>query len=110
MKQIYVESYYRNGYSRFMRYINHTLDHPKRESIEKRLAIIEFFDEFGAEATKKAFGKGRSTIYPWKQKLKQAGGKLSALAPGDKPPIHKRKRIVHPFILDFIIKYRAEHP
>ena len=55
MKQIYVESYYRNGYSRFMKYFNDILDHPKRESIEKRLEIIKFFDEFGAEATRKSF-------------------------------------------------------
>ncbi len=36
MKQIYIESYYRNGYSRFMKYILDILNHPKRESIEKR--------------------------------------------------------------------------
>lgn len=110
MKQIYVESYYGNGYSRFMQYINNILDHPKRESIEKRLEIIEFFDEFGTKATRKAFHKGRSTIYLWKQKLKNSSGKLSALAPGDKTPIHKRKRMVHPFIEHFITEYRSHHP
>ena len=110
MKQIYVESYYRNGYSRFMQYINNILDHPKRESIEKRLEIIEFCDEFGFEATRKAFGKGRSTIYLWKQKLKKSAGKLSALAPGDKTPLRKRKRVVHPFIEGFIVEYRSSHP
>ncbi len=110
MKQIYVESYYRNGYSRFMKYINNILDHPKRENIEKRLEVIGFFDEFGAGATRRAFGKSRSTIYLWKQKLKKAGGKLSALAPGDKTPIHRRRRIVRPFIEDFILDYRNNHP
>ncbi len=50
MKQIYVESYFRNGYSRFMKYIYNVINHPKRESIEKRLEIIKFFDEFGDEA------------------------------------------------------------
>ena len=109
MKQIYIESYYRNGYSRFMKYINNIINHPKRDIIQSRLETIQFFDEFGATATSKAFHKGRSTIYLWKQKLKQADGKLSALAPGDKTPIRKRKRIIHSFIVDFILKYRAEH-
>jgi putative transposase len=109
MKQIYVESYYRSGYSRFMQYINNIINHPRRESIEKRLEIIEFFDEFGAAATRRAFGKARSTLYLWKQKLKKANGKLSALAPGDKTPLHKRRRLVHPFIQDFIIEYRTRH-
>jgi len=65
LKQIYVESYYRNGYSRFMQHINDILNHPKREIIEQRLKVIEFCNEFGKEATKQAFGKGHSTIYLW---------------------------------------------
>ena len=93
-----------------MKYVHDVLDHPKRESIERRLEIIQFFDEFGAEATRRAFSKGRSSIYLWKQKLKKAGGKLSALAPGDKTPLHKRKRVVHPFIERFIVEYRTTHP
>ena len=110
MKQIYVESYYRTGYSRFMRYTNDILYHSQKEAIEKRLEIIKFFDDYGAEATRRAFGKGRSTVFLWKQKLKKSGGRLSSLAPGDKTPVHKRKRLVHPFILDFILKYRTDHP
>ncbi len=93
-----------------MKYVHDVFDHPKRESIERRLEIIKFFDEFGPEATRKAFHRSRSTSYLWKQKLKKADGKLSALAPGDKTPIHKRKRLVHPFIESFIVDYRTSHP
>ena len=110
MKQIYIESYYRNGYSRFMKYLEDITTHPKRIEIEKRINIIEFFDEYGVEATRKAFGKSRTTIYRWKQKLKKNGGKISSLAPGDTAPIHRRKRSVHPFIEEFIIEYRTAHP
>jgi len=110
VKQVYIASYFRNGYSRFMQCINNILDHPKRETIEKRLEIIQFFNDYGREATRRAFSKSRSTIYLWKQKLKKAGGKLSALAPGDKTPIHKRHRVVHPFIERFILEYRTTHP
>jgi putative transposase len=110
VQQIYIASYYGNGYYRFMKTILDINDHPKRKEIERRLEIIQFFDEFGAVATKKAFKKSRSTLYLWKQKLAKAGGRLSALAPGDKTPVHKRKRIVNPFIESFIIQYRLDHP
>ncbi len=93
-----------------MEYVADYLDHPLKAIIEQRLEIIKFFDDYGAEATKRAFGKGRSTIFLWKQKVKRSGGRLSSLTPGDKTPIRKRKRVVHPFIMDFIIKYRTDHP
>ena len=110
MKQIYLANYFRHGYYRLMQYLDDVLEHPDKEIIEQRLDIIKFFDEYGAKATRQAFKKSRSTIYLWKQKLAQSGGKLSALAPGDKTPLHKRKRKVHTFIDDFILKYRLAHP
>jgi putative transposase len=110
VQQIYIASYFKSGYSRFMQYVQDILNHPKRKEIEKRLEIIKFFDEFGAVATQRAFKKSRSTIYLWKQKLAETGGKLSALAPGNKTPLRKRKRLVHPLIEDFILKYRLAHP
>jgi putative transposase len=110
VKQIYVESYYRSGYIRFMEYIRDIQDHPQRQAIETRLKIIEFSKQYGLAATRSAFGRSRSTLYSWKHKLKQAGGKLSALATGNRAPLHKRRRVVHPFIQDFIIRYRSAHP
>jgi len=110
MKQIYVESYYRNGYSRFMKQSSKSINDSRQKIIEDRLRIIQFFDEFGAEATRKAFNKSRSTIYLWKHKLKKANGRIATLAPGSKAPIHRRRRIIHPFIEAFILKYRTDHP
>ncbi len=110
MKQIYIASYYRSGYTRFMKRVNDILDHPKRKEIEARLKIIEFYGDYGEEATRRAYGKSRSTIYLWKQKLKASGGKLSSLATGDKSPHHKRRRVINPYIESFIIAYRVNHP
>ena len=110
MKQIYIASYFRRGYSRLMKYVHDVFDHPKREAIEQRLETIKFCDEFGLKATKQAFGKSRSTIYLWKQRLRKSGGKLSALAPGDRTPKRKRHRLIDPFIERFIIEYRMVHP
>ena len=87
--------------------INH---HVGQEIIEERLKIIQFFDEFGAEATRKAFHKSRSTVYLWKQKLRKTNKRIAALAPGSRTPINRRRRSVHPFIKSFIIKYRTDHP
>ena len=110
MKQVYIAGYFRSGYSRLMKYVHDVFDHPKREAIEQRLATIKFCDEFGFKATKQAFSKSRSTIYLWKQRLRQSGGKLSVLAPGDRTPKRKRHRLINPFIERFIIEYRMVHP
>ena len=110
MKQIYVAHCFKKAYIHFMEYVADYLDNPQKEIIEQRLEILKFFDEFGMEATKRAFHKSRSTIFLWKKKLFDAGGKLSALAPGNRAPLHRRKRIVSPFIAQFIIDYRSRHP
>ncbi len=110
MKQIYVESYYRSGYSRWMQKIYDILSPPRRKELEEREKIIEFFDEYGSQATRKAFNKSRSTIYLWKQKLVSSKGKISSLAPGDKAPKNKRRRTLDPFIERFILDYRTRHP
>ena len=93
-----------------MQYINDILDHPQREYIETRLKTIAFCDKYGFEATRSAFGKSRSTIYLWKQKLRSSGGKLAALASGNRAPHHKRRRVIHPYISSFMIGYRTSHP
>lgn len=93
-----------------MQYLDDIIGNPHRKCIESRIEIIKFFDDFGTDATRRAFGKSRSTIYLWKQKLKKAGGKLSALEPANKSPIHRRHRVVHPFIERFIVLYRTAHP
>ena len=110
MKQIFVAMGSVKGYIHLMKLLNDVTGHPKRELIEKRMEIIKFFDEFGEDAARRAFGKSRSTIYLWKQKLKKADGKISALAPGDRAPKRNRHRMIDPFIEHFIIEYRTEHP
>lgn len=109
MQQIYVESYFKKGFRNLLRY-SYTMDHSKRDIIEKRLKIIEFFDEFGKRATEKAFGVSRSTVFLWKKKIKDSNGELSALAPLSKAPKNKRRGQTPKEIEEFIIRYRKEHP
>jgi transposase InsO family protein len=110
VQQDYVEKYFRNGYRRFMKRSSNKKDPSQQQIIEERLKIIRFFDEYGADATRKAFNKSRSTVFLWKQRLKRSKGSIAALAPGDRTPVHKRKRTVNPLIENFIIKYRTDHP
>ena len=81
MKQIYVAHCYKKAYIHFMEYVADYFDNPQKQTIERRLGILKFSDEFGLDATRKAFKVSRSTIFLWKKKLYDAGGKLSALSP-----------------------------
>ena len=96
------------GYSRFMRRIDRVVSSPQQEEIDARLRIIQFFDDYGSEATRRAYGKSRSTIYLWKQKLRLGG--TPALVPGSRTPLKRRHRMVLPFIESFIVGYRTNHP
>ncbi len=91
-----------------MRRIDEIVNGPNSKEIETRLKIIQFFDDYGAKATKQAFGKSRSTIYLWKQKLRSSG--TSALASGNRAPHRRRRRIVASLVENFIIDYRTNHP
>lgn len=94
-----------------MKYISNIahLKEKDRAVILERLKIIEFFEEFGEEATKKAFDKGRSTIFSWKNKVKSSGGYLSALKSDSKAPKSHPKRKTSTEIVDFILQYRKSH-
>ena len=95
-----------------MNYISNIahLDKKIQETIHQRVRIIEHFDEFGLKAAKKAFGVARSTIFLWKQKLKQSGGRLSSLSPISKSPKTRSKRVVKKEHEEFIGGYRNLHP
>lgn len=97
------------GYHRLMRSLDY-LNHPQREEIEWRVKVIKFFDRYGAEATREAFGVAPSTVYLWKKRLRESQGRLVALASRSRAPIRRRKRKVSPEIVKFIEDYRGEHP
>jgi putative transposase len=112
MKQIYLQSYFKRGYNRLMKYISN-IAHLKPDEqviIRERLRIIEFFEEFGEDATKRAFNKGRSIIFLWKNKVKSSGGYLSALRPESKAPKTRSKRKTNDDIINFVLEYRKSHP
>lgn len=112
MQQIYIESFFKSGYRRFMNYISNIahMSTKIQDVIHHRIKVIEFYNEFGKIATIKAFDVGKSTVCLWKQKLKKNGNKLSSLAPLPKAPKTRSKRKVLLEHCQFIEQYRSQHP
>ena len=77
---------------------------------QKRMEMITFYHEFGEAATTRAFGADRKVIGRWKKRLKDSGGKLTALIPHSTRPHGVRHPTTHPAIISFIQKERKEHP
>ena len=98
------------GYARNAMNIEDITHHKDRKVIEHRIKVLNFFDCYGANATKEAFAVSRSTVYLWKQTLKANNGRISCLAPGSKAPLNRRKRSTSPVIANFIVAQRELHP
>ena len=94
-------------YKTFVMLANHinNISLKNQELITHRLKIIEFFDEYGAIATKKAFSVSRSSVFNWKRALKLNNGNLKSLIAKSKAPIHKRTSKINPLIKNFIRNY-----
>lgn len=51
----------------------------KDEVAGQRLRIMEFYDKYGEQATKEAFGADRKVISRWRQRLNRQGGALCGI-------------------------------
>jgi transposase InsO family protein len=80
------------------------------EVAQKKMEIINFYDEFGEKATVQAFGADRRVISRWNRRLKSNGGKLASLIPYSTKPKQTRTVCYDPKIVDFIKDIRVEHP
>lgn len=108
MRQIYVNGFFKN-YSSLCSY-SLKIGSSEEKVVSQRLRIIDFYDTYGKEATREAFGVSRSTVYLWRAKLRDSGGRLEALAPRSRAPHRKRARTVKSSVVDFIKEYRSAHP
>ena len=76
---------------------------------EHRLRVLEFWEKHGTEATRDAFGVGRTTLYRWK-----TGYRLGQAPPGPEPKSRARRanhqRRVDPRVLAEAIRLRTAHP
>jgi hypothetical protein len=63
------------------------------ERAKYKARVLIFWEKHGLEATLDAFPVKRSTIFLWKKKFREGGGKLEALNDQKRVPRTKRKRI-----------------
>ena len=82
----------------------------KDEVAPQLLRIMEFYDRYGEQATKAAFGADRKVISRWRQKLNRHDGALAGLVPESTRPKRARTMTVAPEIIQFIGQLRQEHP
>lgn len=80
------------------------------EVAQKKMEIINFYNEFREKATKQAFGADRKVVSRWKKRLSKSGGKLESLIPYSTRPKIVRRVSYNQKIVDFIKKYREDHP
>lgn len=88
----------------------HSLRRFSRDEIaQERFKIIQFYERFGEQATKEAFGADRKVIHVWKKKLMRSEGRLEALIPVSTKPYKVRTMSIAPGIIEFIRSHRGKY-
>jgi transposase InsO family protein len=88
-----------------------SLHHFEQDDVaQQRLKIIQFYETYGAAATKQAFGVSRQVICTWRKRLDKACGHLRALTPKSTRPKHTRTMQTDWRIVQFIRQLREAHP
>jgi putative transposase len=77
-----------------------------QEIAQRRAATLTFWQKYGDQATKEAFGVSRATLYRWQAKLQETKGRLEGLNKGSTAPKTKRRRVIPEAVVNFIIKER----
>lgn len=77
---------------------------------KQRVHILAFWEKYGTEATKEAFGVSRATLFRWQKKLGDGHGKIESLNKGKTIPQRRRKRVVPESVKQFILKERQFDP
>ena len=98
------------GYRRYQKMLSSLRRFSGDEVAQQRHRIMAFYDKYGEQATKEAFGADRKVISRWREKLRQHGGALEGLVPESTRPKRSRTMTVATEIVQFIRQIRQEHP
>ena len=71
---------------------------------------MKFFDQYGVEATKEAYGYSRSTIYLWKKRYRESHYNSRSLIPKSRRPKRTRRMEVGLEVIEFIKDLRKRYP
>lgn len=77
---------------------------------EERYRVLIFWGKHGLRATLDAFMVKKRTLFNWKRKLKEGGGKVESLNPGSRAPRTKRKRLWNEQIIAELKRLRLVYP
>ena len=80
-----------------------------KEEAKRKAKILTFWKKHGLEATKEAYGVGRSTLFEWQRILKENKNKVESLNNQSTKPHRVNKRRVPYLIENEIIRLRKEH-
>lgn len=96
-------------YNRLMKHWHNIARFDTSQPARFRLTVLEFFNEHGLKATTDAFNVSPSTIYLWRSKMTNSGGKLSSLIPQSTRPKHTRTMVVDPRLAMLIKSVRKQY-
>jgi len=94
---------------RMKKSIHSILSFNNSQQAETRLKIIEFHKKYGTKATIDAYQVSKATIYRWRKKLADSGGRLESLIPLSTVPKRKRVMMTHFKIVEFIKSTREQY-
>jgi len=99
-----------DGWKKVINMLSSLRRYSASEVAQKKMEIMNFYKEFGEQATIKAFGADRKVVSRWKRRLISSGGKLESLIPHSTRPYNLRRASYDQKIVNFIKAYREEYP
>ena len=95
--------------NRCMKRLDRLLKFQKNEAAQFRMQVLNYQKKYGTKLTMEAYGMPKSTIYRWKKRLEESGGRLTSLIPQSTAPKRRRRMIVDYRIVSFIESEREKH-
>jgi transposase-like protein len=86
----------------YMKYIRSIADYSQSEVAQIRNDILTFIDKYEIQATTDAYGVSQKTLFRWRQRLRDSGGKLDSLLSKSTKPQTQKSMTTHPKIMRFI--------
>ncbi|MDP3779559.1 MAG: integrase core domain-containing protein [bacterium] len=80
------------------------------QKAKRRYEILVFWEKHGLPATLDAFKVKKRTLFTWKKKLNEGGGKIESLNPGSRAPRVRRQRLWDARIVAELRRLRIVYP
>jgi len=98
------------GHRRWLGMAKSLLIFNESDEAKKRQYVLDFYERFGEEATKKAFRVDRKLIYVWRKRLSAGHGVLSTLIPFPTTPHTQRVMETNSLVVEKIRQLREKRP